>query len=158
MPPPPGQHNVLSINDSFKSYNEGVSNMKRIKHLLIVGIIAIVALSGTALFAEQTLEGYVVDVMCTQTPDGIAADGSDLNKDPGDHSVKCALMKPCIESGYGVFVSNGNGGWDFYTFDKRGSKKALKLIQNTSKEDHVMVRVSGDVMGDTIKVKSIDEI
>ena len=73
-------------------------------------MIAIVGFSDNALFAEQSFEGWVVDVMCTKSPDGIAMDGADLNKDPGDHSVMYSLMKPCIEYGYGVFVSDGNGG------------------------------------------------
>ena len=76
---------------------------------------------------------------------------------PEDHTVMCALMKPCIESGYSVLVTNGSGGYDAIKLDNRSNKKAEEYIRDLHQEDDIYVHVTGTMRGDTLKVTEIKE-
>ena len=72
-----------------------------------------------------------------------------VKADPDSHTRDCMLK--CQRAGYGVLTSDGT----YLKLDKNGNEQALKLLQNTSKKDHLRVTVTGEREGDTIKVQSI---
>ena len=40
----------------------------------------------------------------------------------------CALMEPCIDSGYSVLVKNESGGFDAYKLDRKGNRMAVEFL------------------------------
>ena len=134
----------------------------RTKTLKIVAAVFAFALLTTALvFAGgmkgTAYKGWLVDQLCAMAPDSIAADGVDLKVSPEMHSLKCALMPPCIASGYGIYVRKDGGGYEYYKFDKKGSTLAENYLKKTTKQDRIGVEVTGTMKGDTIRVKTLSE-
>lgn len=122
---------------------------------------AIVLFLFTALTAvsvsagNRTLNGYLADNLCIRS--GFAADGANMGINPEDHTVACALMKPCIDSGYAVMVRNGSGGFDVYRLDQRGNRLAVDFLRNLDREADISVRATGNLRGDTLRVHSIED-
>ena len=142
----------------FIKVNNGGCTMKT-KFIAIAVTIFVVALLSTALvFAAdgKTYKGWVVDQLCASK--GIAADKTDLKTSPQNHTVMCALMPPCIASGYGIYVDKGDGSFEYYKLDKKGSDLALGILKNETKKDHVQLEVNGTLKGDTFQVKTLKEI
>jgi hypothetical protein len=131
--------------------------MKHKLSLVAVAVLVLTALAVVSLYAEsgQKFTGYLADNLCIEG--GTAADGANMRTNPEDHTVMCALMKPCIESGYSVLVKNGSGGFDSYMLDKRGNRKAEAFIRELHREDDIYVHVMGTLKGDTIKVSEIKD-
>jgi hypothetical protein len=80
----------------------------------------------------NTYRGWFVDRLCAVK--GRGADGIDLKTSPQNHTVGCALMPPCIASGYGIYVDKGDGSFDFYKLDKTGSDLALNILKTKRKQ------------------------
>jgi hypothetical protein len=131
--------------------------MKQKITIVAVAVFILAVLGGFSLYAgsSQTFTGYLADNLCIEG--GTAADGANMKTNPEDHTVMCALMKPCIESGYSVLVKNGSGGFDTYMLDKRGNKKAVEFLKDLHREDDIYVHVMGTLKGDTIKVTEIKD-
>jgi hypothetical protein len=107
--------------------------------------LAAVLCAGLCAAEEKTITGYLMDKACSTDAlkKGEAAAKA--------HSQDCALMDDCVKSGYGVFTSDGK----FLTFDSQGNRKALAAIKASRKKTDLQVTVTGDVNGDSIKVKSL---
>ena len=131
--------------------------MKHKITIVAVAVFILAALAAISLSAGtgETFTGYLADNLCIDS--GFAADGADMKNNPEKHTVMCALMKPCIESGYSVMVKNGSGGFDTYMLDKKGNKKAVEFIKNLHREDNIYVHVTGTLKGDTLKVAEIKD-
>ena len=131
---------------------------KTITIMVLVFAVSLLAigLSYAASGKAVTYKGWVVDQLCASK--GTAFDGIDLKTSPQNHSVGCALMPPCITSGYGIYVDKGDGSFDFYKLDKSGSDLALIILKNETKKDHVQLEVTGMLKGDTIQAKTLKEI
>jgi len=129
---------------------------------IAVAVLSIALLSAFLALAGEgkamTYSGWLVDQLCAYSPTGEAGDGTRPNENPEQHSRKCALMPPCIASGYGIFIEKKDGGYAFYKFDKKGSTLAEKYLKGTSKEDHIAVKVTGSMKGNVIKVKTLTEV
>ena len=125
---------------------------------IAVTIFVIALLSASLVFAAdgKTYKGWVVDQLCDSK--GVGADGTDLKTSPQNHTVGCALMPPCIASGFGIYVDKGDGSFVYYKFDKKGSDFALGILKNETKKDHVQLEVTGVLKGNTIQVKTLKEI
>jgi hypothetical protein len=67
------------------------------------------------------------------------------------HTRECNLMPESAKSGYGVFTADNK----FICLDAAGNKRAAAALQATKKKDNLKVKVSGDVNGETIAVKSL---
>jgi hypothetical protein len=91
------------------------------------------------LSAEDWSGVSIVDVQCSAK--------AKANADA--HTRDCALM--CAKSGFGIVDKSGN----FLKFDSKGNEEASKLLQNSSKKDHLRVNVTGSKEGDTIHVQSV---
>ena len=107
--------------------------MKMLASLLALGMMASPALAAT--FKDVS----VLDVACSKK----AAATADT------HTRECALM--CKESGFGIVTSDQK----FLKFDADGNAKVLEQLKASDKKDHLRVNVTGDVDGDTLKVKSV---
>ena len=95
-----------------------------------------------AFCAEQTFNNApILDVMCSKDKK-VAAN-------PDAHTKECALE--CKGAGFGIVTSDHK----FLKFDDAGNSKVLAELKYSKKQDHLRVDVSGDVQGDTLKVKSI---
>jgi len=68
---------------------------------------------------------------------------------PDAHTKACALA--CAKSGFGIVDNSGN----YLKFDAKGNAEAMKLLESSSKQDHLRVDVSGKKDGDLIHVQSL---
>jgi hypothetical protein len=108
--------------------------MKRICLLMILAM-ALPALAA----AEDWSNVSIVDTQCS----------TKVKADPDSHTRDCALA--CVKSGFGILDKDGN----YLKFDDKGNQEALKLLQSTSKKDHLRVNVNGSKEGGVIHVKSV---
>ena len=107
--------------------------MKMLASILVLGMMATPALAAT--FNDVS----VLDVACSKK----AAATAD------SHTRECALM--CTDSGFGIVTADKK----FLKFDADGNTKILEQLKASDKKDHLRVNVTGDVDGDTLKVKSV---
>lgn len=131
--------------------------MKHKITIVAVAILILAALGAVSLYAgmNETFTGYLADNLCIEN--GTAPDGANMRTNPEDHTVMCALMKPCIESGYSVLVKNGMGEFDAYKLDRKGNKKAEDFIRSLNREADIYVNVVGTLRGDTLRVREITD-
>jgi hypothetical protein len=117
------------------------------KHLLrsLCCLGLLVGVAGMAQAAEMTVKGILIDKKCSANA---LSQGQSFAK---SHTKECALMPPCVASGYGVFTAQNK----YIVFDAAGNKKALAAIKATKMKDNLEVTVTGDVQGDKIMVKSL---
>jgi len=95
------------------------------------------ALLAAGVASAETFSGTVVDVMCK-------------GKDLAGHTRSCAL--DCSKSGFGLVSADGK----FLKFDESGNARTLSVLKKSSKEKDLKVKVTGDLDGDVIKVKSVE--
>jgi hypothetical protein len=107
------------------------------KKFLVLMILAIVLPAFAA--AETWNNVSIVDTQCS----------TKVKADPDSHTRQCALA--CAKSGFGILDKDGN----YLKFDDAGNAKALKLLQNSSKKDHLRVSVTGEKQGDVIHVETL---
>ncbi len=108
--------------------------MKKICLLMIMAI-ALPALAS----AQDWSNVSIVDTQCS----------AKAKADPDSHTRDCALT--CAKSGFGILDKDGN----YLRFDEKGNQEALKLLQSTSKKDHLRVNVTGSTKDGVIYVRSV---
>lgn len=118
----------------------------------ILGLGVVLLLAGVAVAAmtpkSVKLTGYLIDNMCS----GRAATENGAEK-VKNHTVKCAQMPKCAESGYALYADG-----KLYKLDAEGNKKAAEIYKNTKLERGLQVAVEGDADGDALAVKSMSEV
>ena|SRR2546425_264950 len=90
---------------------------------------------GLTCFGE-TVDGYFMPSKCKK-------------EDPKTHTTECALI--CKSSGFGVVTADGK----YVGFTPDGNKKAIAMLQSTSKTAHLQVSVQGSRQGPLLVVESI---
>ena len=134
------------------------------KVLLFLVVFAAIVAIGALAFGKgkaEVYKGYISDVACATTPNGMAADGTNMKTMAENHTVACMKAPGCAASGYGLEINEGTAAaknYAFYKFDKKGSDMAAKLIKKTKKTSGVFVEVKGMKEAGMIKVSSIKEI
>lgn len=108
--------------------------LKRILFTLTLGI-ALPAFCA----AESWTNVAMIDTQCS----------SKVKANPDAHTRNCALM--CAKSGFGIVDSTGN----YLKFDDKGNQEAQKLLEGSSKKDHIRVDVTGNQNGGVIHVESL---
>ena len=103
--------------------------------LLMILAMALPALAA----AEDWSNVSIVDTQCS----------TKAKADSDSHTRDCALT--CAKSGFGILDKSGN----YLKFDDKGNQDAPKLLQNTSKKDHLRVDVTGSKDGGVIHVQSV---
>jgi hypothetical protein len=109
--------------------------MKRFTALLAFGLLASPSLAATKSFNDVT----VIDLACSKK----------AAANPDSHTRDCALK--CQKSGFGILTEDKQ----FLKFDAKGNAEIADALKASTKADHLRVNVSGDVEGDTLKVKSV---
>ena len=94
-----------------------------------------------------TLKGYVVDENCA------SGDAGNLSEAAASHTIACSIK--CGASGETLGLI-ADGKW--YSFDAKGTKKALKMLKKAKSEKGVMAEVTGTLEGNTLMVSSIKEV
>jgi hypothetical protein len=116
------------------------------KCLLLVTVLVSTALAVAAREGKDVkMSGYIIDNAC----------GTKNANDPDkikNHTKGCALMPPCVKSGYALY-SDGK----LYKLDKSGNSKVEALLKDSKKEKGIQVNVEGTLDGDVIQVKSLSE-
>jgi hypothetical protein len=116
--------------------------MKKITGLLLWAALGFLP----AVVSAAEIEGVLLDQACA-SGDGL----KDGQKGALKHERDCALMGPCVKSGFGIVTADDK----FLKFDAAGNEKALALLQKTTKKDNLRMKVAGDITGDQIAVQSI---
>ncbi len=107
--------------------------------------LAILLAGLTFTLSAAQVDGILMDKMCSMKAEkgGQAAAAM--------HDTKCALMPDCEKSGYGVFTVDNK----FVMLDAAGNTKASAALRATKKKDNLKVTVTGEMDGDTVKVKTL---
>lgn len=108
-----------------------------LKRIVFMTVLA-VSLPAVAA-AEAWNNDSMIDTQCS----------AKVKANPDAHTRDCALM--CARSGFGIVDSSGN----YLKFDDKGNQEALKLLQSSSKKDHIRVDVTGSKDGNLIHVDSL---
>lgn len=120
---------------------------------LFLCVPAVIAICAAAASAAD-VKGVLIDQMCSSKAEVRIVSGPRLEGGmivAEAHTRECALMPACQKSGYGVFTYDQK----FLKFDNAGSHKALAALKASKKEDNLKVEVTGEIVGDTIKVASL---
>jgi hypothetical protein len=107
-------------------------------------LVLFTALAVSALAADTTVKGYLVDLSCA----------AEEGQKPGfgaKHSKDCLQMDECEKSGYGVLTDDKR----VVKFDQASNAQAKKFIADLKKTKDIKVSVTGTVKGDTITVSKI---
>jgi hypothetical protein len=107
---------------------------------------AVVAALFSGFACAASVQGFLVDRAC-----GAKMASTNDQKAAAGHTRECALMPPCVGSGYGVLTADGK----FITLDDAGNKKAEAALKASKKADNIKVQVTGDESGETMKVKDL---
>lgn len=121
------------------------------RKILFAGLVLLLASVAVAARDSKSvkLTGYIIDNACAA---GRAA-GDNAAEKVKNHTVKCAQMPKCAESGYALYADG-----KLYKLDAEGNKKAAELLKNTKVEKGMQVAVEGTVEGDTLTVTTISEV
>jgi hypothetical protein len=117
------------------------------KFLALTAILAFLIVLQAQTPKTVTLAGYIIDNACA------GAKKATLGESVKKHKTSCALMPPCVTSGYAVYTAEGK----LYKFDKAGNEQAEALLKDTGTTEGVKVEVGGTLDGDTIKVTKLSE-
>ena len=93
--------------------------------------------------SADDIQGLLVDQNCVE----------DIVKNGREATLRqrpdCSLKENYARPTYALVTEDKR----YYTFDGTGNKKALQILKGTPNRDDAKVVVTGDVQGDTIKVK-----
>jgi len=85
-------------------------------------VLMVMAMALPVFAAAETWSNVsIVDTQCS----------TNAKADPDSHTLSCALA--CAKSGFGILDKSGN----YLKFDAAGNAKAMKLLQSSSKKDHL---------------------
>jgi hypothetical protein len=122
--------------------------------MLLRNISLTILLCGAALAAEPvTVKGVIMDTHCApQAEVRVLSTGITGGMVVAEaHERECLLKAECEKSGYGIFTRDQK----FLAFDREGSQKALAAIRASKRLVDFEAEVTGEVTGDTIKVRSL---
>jgi len=113
--------------------------------MVLAFVVVLYAQSNQAI----KISGYLIDNACAGAHVKEANFGERVKK----HSKSCALMPPCVESGYAVYADG-----KLYKFDKDGNQSVAELLKDTETKSGIMVAVEGTLDGETLHVTKLSEV
>ena len=119
-------------------------NRKLLIILLSVAFATILYAQGAA---PVKISGYLIDNACADSARELATRAK-------GHSVSCALMESCEQSGYSVVTDDNKR----YKLTEKGNGMAEEVLKNTKYTKGVKVTVEGNVNGDALDVSKLTEI
>jgi len=108
-------------------------------------MVMLAAMAITAFAADTKVQGYLVDIACSDEEGTKAGFGAKHTKD-------CLLMPDCVKSGYGLLTDDKK----VFKFDKAGNQQAKQFIAGLKKEKDIKVSVTGAVNGESMTVTKIE--
>jgi hypothetical protein len=108
-------------------------------------MVMLAAMAITAFAADTKVQGYLVDIACSDEEGTKAGFGAKHTKD-------CLLMPDCVKSGYGLLTDDKK----VFKFDKTGNEQAKQFIAGLKKEKDIKVSVTGAVNGESMTVTKIE--
>jgi len=108
-------------------------------------MVMLAAMAITAFAADTKVQGYLVDIACSDEEGTKAGFGAKHTKD-------CLLMPDCVKSGYGLLTDDKK----VFKFDKAGNEHAKQFIAGLKKEKDIKVSVTGAVNGESMTVTKIE--
>jgi hypothetical protein len=130
-----------------ESKQKGSNFMQRVvRRMALALMVTIVAGVAFARDNKVTLNGYLMDKMCSAK----ALKSDDPTASAKKHTKECA--EACTSGGFGVVTDK-----KFYLFDAKGNELTEALLKATKKSDALAIQVTGTVDGDKIHVDSITE-
>lgn len=108
--------------------------MKRMTFLLAI-VLAFPAFAA----AESWTNVSIIDTQCS----------TKAKANPDAHTRACAMS--CAKAGFGILDKSGQ----YLKFDSKGNQEATRLLESSSKKDHLRVDVTGEKQGNVIHVKSL---
>ncbi len=121
------------------------------RKILFAGLVLVLA--GISVAARDSksvkLTGYIIDNACAAG----RATGDNAAEKVKNHTVKCAQMTKCTESGFALYADG-----KLYKLDAEGNKKASELLKNTKVERGMQVAIEGTVDGETLTVTTMSEV
>jgi len=100
--------------------------------------------TSTPAATEITLKGDVIDNMCAGT-----VKPEDLANFVKTHTKQCALMEPCVASGYSIFADGV-----LYRFDKESNAKVVEFLKK--EESKLQVVVTAKKVGEELSLVTIE--
>lgn len=98
---------------------------------------------------EETFEGYVVDIACLRKYPQNA-----LLSKARRHTLDCALMGHCVESGYGVVGDDGVARY----LDSGATPKVLDVLKATRASSGIRLRVGRAFRDGQMHTDRVDEL
>jgi hypothetical protein len=117
--------------------------------LLLLAISLLAGWINSAVAAQTTWRGYVVDRQCADS----VRDDTDPRVFLQHHTRDCALMPNCKVKGYSLYA---NGRW--FDFDLVSNQRAIRVLQASKRKNGMYAEVSGSLQGKVLTVQSIKEI
>lgn len=108
--------------------------------------------------AGKIFKGYLSDAACGTSLSGKAADGTDMLKQPQNHTVACMRADACIASGFGLMIKGKTGTYSFVKFDAAGSDQAKNIVMNTRKTKSITLEIEGEMKNNTLTVSGMKEL
>ena len=99
--------------------------------------------------AEETLEGYVVDIACVRK-----YPRDELLDRAREHTKNCALMGHCVESGYGLVDDDGN----IALLDAKATPKVVDAIERSRRDRGVKLRATREMHDKEMETQRVEEI
>ncbi len=78
--------------------------------------------------------------------------------DPEKETKVCLQMDECESGGYGIAVKQQNGEYRFYRLDRHGHDLAAQLLEISSEDGTLRLRVKGSIEGSIIKAQSVEGV
>lgn len=97
---------------------------------------------------EETFEGYLVDIACLRK-----YPQSGLLVNARNHTLECALMGHCIESGYGVVGEDGVP----RLLESHATSQVLDVLGATAAHQGIRLRVRRVLSGGQMHTERIEE-
>ena len=115
-------------------------------------LVVILSLAFAAMLYAQgatsiKVTGYLIDNACADSAKELATRAK-------GHSVSCALMDSCEQSGYSVVTDDNKR----YKLTEKGNGMAAELLKNSKTTKGVKVAVEGNYNGDTVDVTKLTEV
>jgi hypothetical protein len=130
--------------------------MKQKLVVFTAALFIVAAFSAAFLFAgDESFTGYLGDNLCIER--GVSLDGADMMKNPEKHSVHCALVGVCVDSGYSIMVMNEMGEYDVFKLDNMGNKLTVEFLKSLDRDEEIKVHLTGSLRAGRIRVKEIND-
>lgn len=95
----------------------------------------------------ETVQGYVVDLVCLRK-----YPHEELLDRARQHTVECAVMGHCVESGYGLVSEQG----ELFLLDADATPEVLAALNRTKRREGIALQGQRELRDGEMKTTGID--